>query len=134
MQKIDYLGHTLSASGVAMDNTKLEAVKEWPKPENLKQLRGFLGLTGYYRIFIKGYASLASPLTDLLKKDSFRWDAITDIAFQKLKDAMTTAPVLAIPNFQEPFILETDASGFRNWGCFESRPTPNCLFFQEIIS
>ena len=110
MQKIDYLGHTLSASGVAMDNTKLEAVKEWPKPENLKQLTGFLGLTGYYRRFIKGYASLASPLTDLLKKDSFRWDAIADIAFQKLKDAMTTAPVLAIPNFQEPFILETDAS------------------------
>ena len=99
MQEIDYLGHTLSGSGVAMDNTKLVAVKEWPKPVNLKQLKGFLGLIGYYRRFVKGYASLASPLTDLLKKDSFKWDAASELAFQKLKEAMTSAPVLAIPNF-----------------------------------
>lgn len=111
MQQIGYLGHTLSGDGVAMDTEKLESVKDWPQPTNLKQLRGFLGLTGYYRKFFKGYANIATPLTDLLKKDSFKWGDTADKAFEALKLALTTAPVLAIPNFAAPFVLETDASG-----------------------
>ncbi|WVZ09782.1 hypothetical protein V8G54_014312 [Vigna mungo] len=108
--QIDYLGHVLSGAGVAMETSKLEAINNWPQPMSLKQLRGFLGVTGYYRRFIRNYASMAGPLTDLLKKNSFHWSELASKAFLQLKQAMTFAPVLAIPNFKEPFILETDAS------------------------
>jgi hypothetical protein len=71
VEEIEYLGHVVSGRGVAMETTKVEAVNNWPTPKNLKQLRGFLGLTGYYRRFIKSYAKIAAPLTDLLRKDAF---------------------------------------------------------------
>nr|KYP54676.1 Retrovirus-related Pol polyprotein from transposon 17.6 [Cajanus cajan] len=111
VKEIEYLGHTLSSCGVAMDTSKIDSIRAWPQPTTLKQLRGFLGLSGYYRRFVKGYAQLAAPLTDLLKKDAFCWTEATAEAFSNLKQALMTAPVLAIPNFSEPFILETDASG-----------------------
>jgi len=69
---INYLGHTITIGGVHMDKDKVQVVLEWPQPKNIKQLSGFLGLNGYYRRFIKGYASLAAPLTDLLRKEAFK--------------------------------------------------------------
>lgn len=109
--EVDYLGHKVSGLGVSMENTKVQTVLDWPTPNNVKQLRGFLGLTGYYRRFIKSYANIAGPLTDLLQKDSFLWNNEAEAAFVKLKKAMTEAPVLSLPDFSQPFILETDASG-----------------------
>ena len=88
-----------------MDANKLEVVQNWVEPMKLKQLRGFLGLTGYYRRFVKSYATIAAPLIDLLKKDSFRWSQAIAQAFQQLKIAVTSALVLAIPNFNEIFVL-----------------------------
>ena len=95
VREIDYLGHTLSGAGVAMETTKLQAVLDWPLPNSLKQLRGFLGLIGYYRRFVKGYATIATTLIDILKKDSFKWSASAITALNKLKEVMTSAPVLA---------------------------------------
>ncbi|GKB66906.1 putative mitochondrial protein [Tanacetum coccineum] len=109
---VEYLGHIISTQGVATDPNKIKAMKSWPIPSNIKQLRGFLGLIGYYRRFIKDYACISQPLTVLLKKNAFSWNNEAQVAFENLQQAMSQALVLALPNFQEEFIIETDASGY----------------------
>ena len=94
-----------------MDPKKITAILDWPRPITLKALKGFLGLNGYYRKFICGYGAIAKPLTDLLKKDAFEWSPRVNEAFLALKQAMTQAPVLALPNFSKTFVVECDAYG-----------------------
>jgi hypothetical protein len=108
---VEYLGHVISAQGVATDPSKITAIAEWATPTTVTQLRSFLGLAGYYRRFIKDFGIICRPLHDLLKKGNFHWSTCHDIAFQALQHALITAPVLALPNFHEAFTLETDASG-----------------------
>ncbi|GJX40654.1 putative mitochondrial protein [Tanacetum coccineum] len=86
-------------------------MQKWPIPSTLKQLRGFLGLTGYYRRFLKDYVIITQPLVALTKKDAFKWNPSAELAYHQLKEAMVTAPVLALPNFEQEFIVETDANG-----------------------
>ncbi|XP_042030060.1 uncharacterized protein LOC121776994 [Salvia splendens] len=106
---VEYLGHLVSDGSLKADPAKIDAMTSWPTPRTVKQLRGFLGLTGYYRRFIANYAMIAAPLTDLLK-ESFVWSEAGDAAFAALKGAMTTAPVLSLPDFEKQFCVETDAS------------------------
>ncbi|XP_071926191.1 uncharacterized protein [Coffea arabica] len=94
-----------------MDSSKIDSILTWPTPKSVKDLRGFLGLTGYYRRFIKNYGILCKPLTDLLRKDSFVWTDTARQAFDQLKKVMTSAPILKLPDFKQPFVVETDASG-----------------------
>lgn len=110
IEKIEYLGHFISGQGVETDPRKIESVANWPTPQSIKNLRGFLGLAGYYRKFIKGYALISRPLNDLLKKGAFKWNESAKHAFLTLKHALISAPVLAIPNFSKIFVVETDAS------------------------
>ena len=99
------MGHILRARVVEPDPTKVEAMIQWPCPSNVCQLHGFLGLTGFYCRFVKNYASIAFPQTELLKKEGFYWDITTQKAFDDLKVAISTAPVLCLPDFNKPFSL-----------------------------
>lgn len=109
--QVAYLGHVISSTGVAVDPDKIKTIQQWPVPTNVKQVRSFLGFTGYYRRFIKHYASIAGPLTDLLRKDAFNWTDTQVQAFEQLKDLLSSTPILRLPDFSKPFIIETDASG-----------------------
>ena len=111
MTELLYLGHIISSKGVRMDPEKIRVIVEWPTPVNLTQLRGFLGLCGFYRRFVNGYSRHAAPLTDLTKKGAFIWTPEAHNCFEMFKLIMTTCPVLALPNFSKPFELQCDASG-----------------------
>jgi hypothetical protein len=111
VSEVDYLGHLISQQGVRADPSKLEAMASWPLPQNIKSLRGFLGLTGHYRKFIRNYGNLATPLTTLLKKNDFHWSLSATTTFNSLKHAMLHPPVLHLPNFNLTFVIECDASG-----------------------
>ena len=108
---VHFLGHTISENGLQVDDKKTEAVAKWPAPTNVKQLQSFLGLAGYYRRFIRHYATIALPLSSLVKKDCpWEWEKTQKHAFGLLKDALLCAPVLKLPDFDKTFIVTTDAS------------------------
>jgi hypothetical protein len=111
--QIAYLGHVISDKGVATDPSKIDAVTSWPTPTSVKELRSFLGFAGFYRRFVKHYAVISSPLTTLLKKHAlFIWSSEHETTFQTLKQALCSAPLLALPDFTKPFCIETDASHY----------------------
>ncbi|GAU10042.1 hypothetical protein TSUD_272800 [Trifolium subterraneum] len=109
--QVEYLGHIISGDGVVVNPAKIQCILDWPKPKNVKGVRGFLGLTGYYRKFVQNYGKIAKPLTEMTKKDNFKWGVDADSAFAYMKKIMTSPLVLALPNFELPFEVECDAAG-----------------------
>ena len=111
LERLVYIGHVLSKDGISVDESKIDVVRSYPRPKSLKDVRSVLGFFGYYRRFVKGFSLLAAPLYALLKKDvNFSWSDDCEQAFQSLKTAMTTTPVLAFADLNKEFIVTTDAS------------------------
>jgi hypothetical protein len=111
VKEIEYLGHIVCHEGVKVDPNKIKAMMDWMIPKTLKNLRGLLGLTGYYHMFVRHYRRIATPLMALTKKDSFSWTPEETKAFEQLKEVMCKAPILTTPHFTKTFIVECDASG-----------------------
>jgi hypothetical protein len=128
---VAYLGHVISADGVAMDGEKVQAVLSWPPPTTVRAVRAFLGLAGYYRRFIKDYGR---PLTQLLRKDSFHWSAEALAAFRALQRALTTAPVLRLPAFDSELVVECDASGSGIGAVLHQGDGPIAFFSRPMAS
>ena len=126
--QVEYLGHVVLGHGVAPVASKIQAIDQWPIPTTTKALRSFLGLAGFYRRFIRGYASIAAPLIKVTTKDPFEWTTEADEAFKALKTALISAPILVLPNFTLPFTLETDASGVGMGAVLSQKGHPIAFF------
>ena len=99
-KEVKYLGHRFTQEGIGVDSEKTAAVVDFPTPKNQTDIRAFLGLSGYYRRFVQGYAEIARPLNQLLRKDSkWQWTEQCEAAFNKLKEKLTSPPILAFPDF-----------------------------------
>jgi len=131
---VAYLGHVISKDGIAMDADKVAAVAAWPQLRSPRGLRGFLGLAGYYRKFIQGFGVIAAPLTRLLRRDAFSWDEEAETAFQALKGALTTGHVLQMPNFDELFMVDCDASGVGFGAILQQEAGPIAFFSRSFAA
>jgi hypothetical protein len=112
--EVNFLGHRITQEGLKMDDHKVKAILDWEPPKSISALRSFLGLASYYRKFIKNFAKIATPLTNLLKKSTrtYEWDGVCDEAFETLKGILVKAPMLKLPNFDKNFEIHSDASDF----------------------
>jgi hypothetical protein len=115
--KVEYLGSIVKPNRISMDPKKLAVISEWPMPKNLRQVRSFLGFGNFYRQFIERFSHTVKPLTNLTKKDKpFQWTEECECAFKDLKRKFLEAPILVMPDQDQPFFLETDASAFASGG------------------
>ena len=111
LSEVKFLGHVISEEGVSVDPSKVEAVLNWKRPETVTEIRSFLGLAGYYRRFIQNFSRIAMPLTKLTRKNQpYVWDEKCERSFTELKERLTSAPVLIIPDPSETYVVYSDAS------------------------
>jgi len=111
-EEIQYLGHTISGKGIAADYSYIETITTWPTPRNVKEVRNFMGLVGYYRRFVERFSQISNPITHLQRKGvKFEWTSECERAFNELKHRLKIAPILKVPEMDKDFCACTDASG-----------------------
>ena len=111
VKEVSYLGHRVTEEGLLPDPSLLAAIRDIPPPTTATEVRSFLGLAGYYRCYVKGFATIAAPLRALTRKDAvFHWSEDCQTAFDQLKTRLTTSPITAFPDFSQAFRLYTDGS------------------------
>ena len=112
MKEVKFLGHVVSQEGILVDQANVEAIIQWERPKNMSKIRSFLELARYYRRFFENFSKIAELLTRLTRKDvRFDWDDNCQSAFEELKQRLTSAQVLIVPNGQDPYVVYTNASG-----------------------
>ena len=107
-----FLGHVVSKDGIMVDPMKIEVIRGWARPISMTEVRSFVGLAGYYRRFVEGFSTIIAPLTRLTRQGvPFVWSEECELSFQRLKELLTTAPILTLPVEGEAFTVYCDASG-----------------------
>ena len=107
--QVHFLGYIISSQGLKVDPSKIEAIKTWPVPKTITDVRSFHGLASFYRRFVRNFSALTAPLTDCMRGTRFNWTEDADVAFRTIKDKLITAPILALPDFSTVFELHCDA-------------------------
>ena len=131
--RVSFLGYVVTPQGIEVDQAKVEAIHGWPMPKTITQVRSFLGLAGFYRRFVKDFSTIAAPLNELTKKGvHFSWGKVQEHAFNVLKDKLTHAPLLQLPDFNKTFELECDASGIGLGGVLLQEGKPVAYFSEKL--
>ncbi|EED18391.1 retrotransposon polyprotein, putative [Talaromyces stipitatus ATCC 10500] len=139
VQETDFLGHRITQEGIQIEKEKVQAIKDWPQPRNLKELQSFIGLINYYRRYIENYAKIMTPMFKLLKKEiPYEWNEEQQKAFEEAKKRLTKAPILAQHDPELPTTLETDASDFAIGATMtqpgtDGRPRPVAYYSRKLI-
>ncbi|WZZ64683.1 hypothetical protein YC2023_076053 [Brassica napus] len=128
-----FLGFVVGAVGLRVDEEKIKAIRDWPSPTTVGEVRSFHGLAGFYRRFVPNFSTIAAPLTEVIKKNvGFKWEQVQEEAFQILKGKLTQVPLLVLPDFSNAFEIECDASGVGIGAVLMQDQTPIAYFSEKL--